>query len=140
MRNIIDRIRSAPTRRASKFRNRYSKRVESATPDFLEGRAIGSGTMTGAVGAGILTILEETVGVPFGASSDIVSVDPVDGGAIYTVNVNAPTQNMAQARAFIDSTTGFVSYLTDRFEIENAEVLNTRMARDTYQVEVLVED
>lgn len=135
-RKVEDRL----SERASTARQRVlNDPLERRVPRVGQ-RNIGEGIGAGLIEAGIAVILEETLGVPFGASSDIVDTTPVDGGMVYTVNVNAPVENMAKARAFIDSTTGFLSILTDNYEIDNAEVLNTRMLRDTYQIELLVED
>lgn len=134
---IAQKVKRRTGKRLSKIRNRPGMRIKKRTPDF-EKRNFGNGKIAGAIGAGIATILEDTVGLPFGASVDVTNVEPVEGGQLYTVNVNAPSQNMAEARAFIDSSTGFLSYLTDEFDIEGVEVLNHRMARDTYQIEVKV--
>lgn len=103
-------------------------------------RNIGGGIGVGIVQAGVAKILDDTVGVPFGSETEIVGIEPADGGYIYTVNIDAPTENMAQARAFLESGTGFTSILTDLLKVENTEVLKTRVLRDTYQVEVLIED
>lgn len=106
----------------------------------LENRNIGGGTAIGAASAAIAVVIEDTVGIPFGASSDIVGSRSVEGGTEYTVNVNAPFRNMAEARATIDSSTGFTSFLTDKIDIENVEIQRTRIFRDTYQIDVLVEE
>lgn len=103
-------------------------------------RNIGEGIGVGLVEAGIAKILEETLGIPFGSDTEIVDSNPTDGGMIYTVNVDAPLENMAKARGFLEGTTGFTSVLTDRYDVQNVEILKTRVLRDTYQVEVLVED
>lgn len=120
-------------------RTRLDGVVEENTPQF-ENRNIGGGTAVGAAAAAIATAVEDTVGLPFGASSDIVASRSVSEGTEYTVNVNAPFRNMAEARATIDSSTGFTSYLTDRIAIENVEIQRTRVFRDTYQIDVLVEE
>lgn len=103
-------------------------------------RNIGGGIGIGVVQAAIAKILDDTVGVPFGSDTEIIGMEPADNGVVYTVNVDAPTENMAQARAFLESGTGFTSILTDLLQVENVEVLKTRTLRDTYQVEVLIED
>lgn len=113
--------------------------IERNTLQF-ENRNIGGGTAIGAASAAIAVVIEDTVGIPFGASSDIVGSRSVEGGTEYTVNVNAPFRNMAEARATIDSSTGFTSFLTDRIDIENVEIQRTRVFRDTYQIDVLVEE
>lgn len=113
--------------------------IERNTLQF-ENRNIGGGTAVGAASAAIAVVIEDTVGIPFGASSDIVGSRSVEGGTEYTVNVNAPFRNMAEARATIDSSTGFTSFLTDRIDIENVEIQRTRVFRDTYQIDVLVEE
>lgn len=122
-----------------KFRNIPGSRIRSRVPNF-QNRNFGAGKGVGIVEAAIAVILSETVGVPFGADADVQSVEPAGNGTLYTVNVNAPTQNMAEARAFIDSGTGFTSILTDTLRVRNVELLDRRTLRDTYQIEVLIED
>jgi hypothetical protein len=96
----------------------------------------GDGSGAGAVGAAVLTIVEDTVGVPFGGSVDVINVEETNRGARYTVNVNAPTENIAESRAFIDSSTGFLSYFTDEYQVQDVEIENERVLRDTYQYEI----
>jgi len=134
---ILKKAQDRVSERVSSIRNRPGSRAEKVAPQF-ENRNLGGGVMTGAIAAGVATILEDTVGLPFGASVDIVNVEATEGGEIYTVNVNAPTENIAEARALIDSATGFTSYLTDTFSVESVDVLNHRIARDTYQIELKV--
>jgi len=149
--NILDNVDREPLPRKldrrfgdkfSDLRNRPGERMKGSFPKFQQ-RNIGGGVLVGAVEAAILVIIEDTIGVPFGSDADVVGVDAVEEtetGAVYTVNVNSPTQQIAEARAFIDSGTGFTTYLTDKLEVQNVEVLRTRTLRDTYQVDVLVED
>lgn len=136
---ITQRVSNRVSNRASQVRNRPSQRLQKRMPR-LGQRNIGEGIGAGMVEAGVAVILEETLGLPFGASSDVTDVEPVEGGHIYTVNVNAPVENMAQARAFIDSTTGFSSVLVDTLDVQSVEVLNTRPLRDTYQIKIRVQD
>lgn len=128
-----DRVKS----RFSKLRNRPSDAVERAAPS-LENRNFGGGQLAGTGLAGIAVILEDTLGIPFGASSDITNVEPVQDGQLYTVNVNAPTRVMSDARAAIDSTTGFTYLVTDNIEIRSIEKLDERIARDTWQIKLVV--
>lgn len=132
------RVRKKLSSRVSKARNEPGERIKSAAPTFGD-RNVGSGVFIGATGAAVATVLEDTLGIPFGATVDITDVEESGDEIVYTVDVNAPTENIAEARAFIDSTTGFVSYLTDEYEIEDAEIMTTRMVRDTYRVKVKVE-
>lgn len=122
---------------ASDLRNRIS--FGERFPKF-ENRNFGGGVGAGVVAAGIITIIEDTVGVPFGADAEIIGVEPQSDGILYTVNVNAPTQDIAEARAFIDAGTGFTTILTDLLDVRSVELTKTRMLRDTYQVQVMVED
>lgn len=124
---------------ASSIRNAPSEAVEKIAPQ-LENRNAGGGTMAGTALAGIAVLLEDTVGVPFGGSSDIINVESVSGGKLYTVNVNAPTGVMANAKATIDSTTGFTYVLTDEIEIRSMEKLDERVLRDTWEVKLLVKN
>lgn len=134
---IIRRIRNRAAEPFSRVRNKPGKAAQERLPK-AEVRNIGGGEVVGALGAGLATVLEDTLGVPFGASVDIVNVEPTNDGDIYTVNVNSPTENIARARAILDSGTGFTSYLVDEFDIDEAEVLNKRFLRDTYQIEVRI--
>lgn len=123
----------------NRIRNMPGSLIRARVPDFRN-RNFGAGKGVGIVEAAIATILSETVGVPFGADADVESVSSANRGTRYTVNVNAPTRNMAEARAFIDSGTGFTSVLTDTLRVESVELLDTRTLRDTYQIDILIED
>lgn len=135
IRKAEDRVGEA----MSRARNRPSKALQQRVPR-IPNRNIGQGVATGAIEAGIGIILEDTLGIPFGGNAEVTDVQPVNRGYVYTVDVNAPTENMARARAFISSTTGFTSLFTDLIDVENVEIINRRTLRDTYQVEILVED
>lgn len=153
MRPIRDAIGSEPP--MMEIQNRFSGRLSKArnAPGELlktdlkregilprsEKRNIGNGVAVGALEAGVAAILEQVIGFPLGASVDIIDSEVVDENTErYTVNVNAPTKNMAEVRAFIDSTTGFTSLITEKFELEKTTILRTRTVRDTHQVELLV--
>lgn len=136
---IWRRIENRVDDKASNLRNRPSKRLQKEVPKVGQ-RNFGEGLGAGFVQAGIAKILKETVGIPLGSDTEIVDTEPVEGGVLYTVNVDGPIENMSKARAFIEATTGFTSILTDELNVQNTEVLKTRVLRDTYQVEVLVED
>lgn len=125
--------------RLSSLRNRPGDMLSQRVPQ-IPNRNIGGGIAVGTVEAAIAIVLEETVGIPFGSDVEVVDTDSVRGGTLYTVNVDSPFRNMARARAFFESTTGFTSLLTDLLEVQSTEVLRTRTIRDTYQVEVLVQD
>lgn len=125
--------------RAHRIRNRPGSRIKKRAPKF-DKRNFGGGVGAGAVAAGVATLIEDTVGVPFGGSVDTLSVENVEDGQVYTVNVNAPTQNMAEARAFIDAGTGFTALLTDLLDVRDVEIQNTRVLRDTYEVKLKIED
>lgn len=131
------RIKKKLGNRANKIRNRPGDKAEEHIPNVLN-RNITPSRTAGAAGAMVATALEDVLGLPFGATVDVVDVQPSGEYDIYTVNVNAPTQNMAEARAFIDSTTGFTSYITDVYDVDEVEILNKRPLRDTYQIELRV--
>lgn len=143
--NIVDRepiwrrVEDAMDDAASDIRNAPGRNLRKQFPEF-DNRNFGGGIAIGSLEAAIAIILERTIGVPFGSDVEITDTEPTSGGTIYTVNVDAPFENMAQARAFFESQTGFTSLLMDTYNVENVEVLRTRPARDTYQVEMLVED
>lgn len=150
VRDALDRdpplmeLQNRVSRPASRARNTPGKLLKTDLQErgFLprtQKRNIGNGVAVGAIEAGIAVVLEQVIGFPLGASVDIIESEPIDETTErYTVNVNAPTMNMAEVRAFIDSSTGFTSLLTERFELQNTEVLRTRTVRDTYQVELLI--
>ena len=132
-------------RRASKrlaepghsVRSRVGSNVGNRVPEF-ENRNFGNGIGAGTVGAAAATIIEDTVGVPFGGSSDILDVKSVGEANEYTVNVNAPMEDMAKVRAFLDSSTGFLSLLTDELDVQSVELVDKRALRDTYEVRLQV--
>lgn len=146
IKNAVDR--EPLYRRVEKKLRKPTKRIRDApgstisrvAPTFQH-RNFGGGTGAGAVGAAVGVILEDTVGLPFGADSDVMDVQPSQGsdGTIYVVNVNAPTKNMAEARAFIDAGTGFTSLLTDVLDVEDVNVIDTRVLRDTYQITLKIQ-
>lgn len=136
---LVDRVQDAASGRASKWRNRPGNVLETVNPGLIDKRRFTEGKGVGALAEGGIVVLEDVIGVPFGASSDVIDVSQAEDGAyVYTVNVNAPTENMAEARALIDSGTGFSSYLTDQLDVESADIISTRVLRDTYQVKVKV--
>jgi hypothetical protein len=96
--------------------------------------------MVGALEAGIALLLKETVGLPLGSDVEVSDVEATQGGNIYTINVDAPFENMAEAQAFFEAGTGYTSIITDLIEVQETEVLRTRTVRDTYQIKVLVRD
>lgn len=123
----------------NRIRNAPGKRLQRRLPQFPN-RNFGGAVGVGVIEAGIALILEDTLGIPFGSDTEIVDSQPVQGGTLYTVNVDAPFENMAKARAFFESNTGFASLLTDLMDVESVEVLKTRTLRDTYQIQVEVQD
>lgn len=127
--------------RATRLRNRPGKRLTEGVPK-PEHRNVGGGQFVGAIEAMTATILEDVIGVPFGGSSDVINVEKADdgNGYIYTVNTNAPTMNMAQAKAFIDASTGYTSFFTDEYDVEEIEVIGSRTLRDTHQIKLRVKD
>lgn len=134
-RKVEDRLKD----RAHDIRNRPGQRVTNRFPNF-EHRNFGGGKAIGTLEAGIAFLLKETVGLPLGSDVEVSDVEPTQGGNIYTVNVDAPFENMAEAQAFFEAGTGYASLLTDLMEVQETEVLRTRSLRDTYQVKVLVRD
>lgn len=134
-RKLENRIGSAPRR----LRNRPGDALRKRVPEF-ENRNFGAGVGVGIVEAGIALVLKETVGVPLGSDTEAVGAEVTEEGVIYTINVDAPFRNMAEARAFLESGTGFTSVLTDKIDVRETEILKTRVLRDTYQIDVLVVD
>ena len=138
------RLQNAASGEASRVRNRPGEILKEDLQ--REGilvrsqkRNLGNGIVVGTLETGIAVLLDHVIGVPLGADVDIIDSEVVDEQTErYTVNVNAPTKNMAEVRAFLDSSTGFSGLLTEKFELEDTQVLRTRTVRDTYQVELLI--
>lgn len=139
--SVIRRVESRFSNPGHSIRSRMSGRIGNRVPEFQH-RNFGGGIGAGIVGAAVATILDDTVGIPFGGSADVVDVQPAEDGTgtLYRVNVNAPTENMAKARGFIDAGTGFSSVLTDVLDVQDVEVIGTRTLRDTYQVTLKIRD
>lgn len=135
--SIRSRIKDRLGRRTFRLRNKPGEALQRRMPSLGDSN-IGEGTLAGAITAGAAVVIEDTIGVPFGASADTYEVRREGEWVVYEVDVNAPSQNMAQARAFIDSTTGFTSFLMEEYNVEEAEVVKVRPLRDTYRVQVKV--
>lgn len=133
-RGVSDRVSDG----SSELRNKPGGALRRRIPRFSN-RNFGGGIAIGLVEAGVAMVLQRTVGIPFGSETEVSDARTTNRGTVYTVNVDAPTENMARARAFLEANTGFASVLTDLFDVDNVEVLRHRPVRDTYQVEILVE-
>lgn len=133
LRQVGDRL----DKRASNIRNRQSHRVQKATPS-LKRRNIGDGMAVGVVGS----LIEDFISsyIPIGSDTEVVGVRKEGEGVVYTVNTDAVFENMAKAEGFMESGTGLTSFITDKIDVEDVQILRTRPLRDTYQVEVYVED
>lgn len=121
----------------SERRNEIPMRVARNLPSFNE-RNFGGGFGIGYVAAAVAVILEDTVGIPFGADADVINVETDGDTFTYTIDVNSPFPKMAEARGAIDSSTGFTSVLTEKIDILSAEKIKERPVRDTYRVEVRI--
>ena len=97
------------------------------------------GTLTGAVFAAVVKVVGDTE-LPVGSDTEIVAVEDVDGGMLYTVNVDAPLKQQAMFQWMMEAATGFTSLFIDQFETSQPEAVRRRVARDTWQLEVLVKD
>lgn len=135
---VIRRISRRIGDRATKLRNRPSQAMQRAVPQ-VGNRNVGGGIGVGLVQAGVAVVLEETLGLPFGSDVEVTDTRQSGRGTIYSINVDAPTENMARARSFLEANTGFTSILTNEFDVSNVEIISHRPLRDTYQMEVLVE-
>jgi len=131
------RIAERTGKKTHPMRNRLSQKL-SDMPRVGE-RNVGEGIVASAVLSGAITILEDVVGVPFGGAVDTVGSEYSDGVTTYTVDVNAPTEGIAKARAFVNSGTGFTAYLTEKYDIQDVQVTGKRVARDTYRVKLRME-
>lgn len=122
-----------------RIRDKQDQRIEDVVPSFKE-RNFGGGRGVGILGAAIGTALEDVIGVPFGGSSSVVAIEEESDGVVYTVDVNSPFETMAEARAAIDSSTGYTSFVTEEMDTMEVDVLKTRVFRDTYRVELKIKD
>lgn len=136
---LFRRVENKIDTRASNARNATSDRLARRMPEF-EHRNIGDGFAVGVVQAAIGKILKDSLGLPFGSDAEITDVEARVEGTVYTLNVEAPTKNVAEVRSFFEAGAGFTSLLTDLLNVQRTEVLKQRVARDTYQVEILVVD
>lgn len=134
---VLRRVGDRLDDRSSNIRNRQSARVQTVTPS-LPRRNIGDGMAVGVIGSALEDLISTYV--PIGSDTEVVGVTGRGDGIVYTINTDAVFENMAKAEGFMESGTGFTSFVTDKIDVENAEVLRTRPLRDTYQVEVYVED
>jgi len=132
-RKASDRLKEPGHNARSVIGDNFGNRI----PEF-ENRNIGNGIGVGTVAAGVAVIIEDAVGVPFGGSSDILDVESAEDGNIYTVNANAPVEDMAKVKGFIDSSTGFISLLTDELDVQDVELVDKRALRDTYEVKLKI--
>lgn len=120
-----------------RVRNIPGSKIRANIPGF-QNRNFGEGKGIGFIEAAIQAIVQAYL--PLQADADVQSVSSTEGGTKYIVNVNASTEEMARARAFVDAGTGFTAILTDTLRVQNVEVIGTRTLRDTYQVELMIED
>lgn len=139
--NVVQRVEDRIDSQASNARNAPGEVARSLLPRVSD-RNIGAGIAIGVIEATIAIVLKDTIGIPVQSDVEIVdtAANPDGDGVIYTVNVDAPFENMARAEAFFDSTVGFTSLLTDSLNVTDVQVLKKRVLRDTYQVKILVED
>lgn len=137
---LAERIRNAVDAKAEAghyLRIRTEDAVVSVAPTWND-KNIHQGTLIGALTAAIASVAQTYV--PIRADTDVTDKEPVDGGILYTVDVNAAFRNQAMFRSMIDAGTGYTSLITDKFNIQDEEVIKKRPLRDTYQFKILVED
>lgn len=116
-------------------RDRVDKRINdfpirSDNPNFTPN------TMVGGVIVAAVTGIQDYVPVNTGAGAQLIDAQNQEGGTLYILDVDAPTQSMARFRAQFESGTGATSFWTDRLEVRSIEKTSTRVMRDTYRVEV----
>ena len=87
-------------RRPSNLRNLLNEKLVNKLGNRAPGK-VGQGELIGFLVGGAFLGLEEVIGVPLGATSDIVDVNAAEDGTIYTVNVNA----LASATFFVGALT-----------------------------------
>ena len=113
----------------SGFRNDLSRAVRETIPT-LEERNVGEGRL--------IALQLAPLGFMFGGTVDIEESESVQGGTLYTVNVNSVSENAAVASSYLSAGNGIASYVVDRLEREDVKVQNERILVDTYEVKVFV--
>jgi len=134
---IWRRVINKADKKASDIRNTPGKAIKNAAPK-MKNRNIGGGVGIGMVGAAIVKVAKDYA--PVDTSVSIVNTEQAHNGTLYTVNVDSPLSNVAEAEAFFESASGFTSILTDEYNIQDVNVVKTRLVRDTYEVKVFVHD
>lgn len=135
-RRVSDRV-NAKAEAGHEVRTYVGDRLVEVSPNF-DNENFNKGTITGAFVSAIAAVVNEYV--PIAADTEIVDSEPVQDGTRYTVNVDSPLESQARFRAMLESGTGWTSYLTDEFDMEDPQAIHKRPARDTWQVEVTVKE
>jgi len=114
-------------------------RIVDITPTW-QNENIDPGTLAGAMVAAISTTIDDFAPVDIASSAEIAGSEPIEGGARYTVNVDGVLPQQARFMAMMDAGTGFTSLFTDEMEVKDKGALRKRIARSTWQFEVVVKD
>lgn len=138
---LYEKVRDALDKRAGaahEARVNVGNKIVEITPNW-DNENINPGTATGAVMAGLASIVDELY-VPISADTEVAEVERVDGGVRYLVNVDSGFEQQARFRAMMEAGSGYTSLITDDFDLSDADVLTKRPGRDTWQFEVVVKD
>lgn len=136
---IIRRLEHRTNGPGGDFRNGPGRVIRNNVPEF-ENRNIGGGRVAGIIGATIAEFAQEALPLPYGVETEVTHVEDTEKGARYIVDVDAGTENIARARAFYDTGAGLASYLTDVLHVESVKLVNSRVLRDTYRLELEIEE
>jgi len=138
---IYERIKQQLDNRttaAHDVRTNIGDTIVSVTPNY-ENENINPGTATGVIMAGIATVLDQYA-VPMSADTEVADVESVENGTKYTVNVDAGFRQQARFRGMMEAGSGYTSFFTDGFEVSDMDSIRERLVRDTWQMDVVVED
>lgn len=138
---IVERIHKQlkPYKEPShKKRVEVGDKVVEVTPNWHNDN-LDRGSAFGAITAGIMHVLDDYA-IPLAGSSDIVNREDHPEGQLYTVIVDASFREQGMFRAMAESGTGFASLFVDEFDVEEENVKDKRIGRDSWEFEILVKE
>lgn len=139
---LYERARKQINARADKghtARVKLGEKIVEVTPNYAN-ENINPGTAAGAVVATLVSVSNTYVPSSlFFGDTEVTSVEKVDDGIIYDVNVDAIFQDEGRFRAMIESAQGIQSLITEEFEMQGeAEPFNKKPLQTTWQYRVKV--
>lgn len=139
---LYERVRKQINSRADgghEARLKLGDKIVEVTPNYANDN-INPGTAAGAVTAVLVSISNTYAPTSlFFGDTEVTSVEQMDDGAIYDVNVDAIFENEGKFRAFIESGQGIQSLVSEDFEmIDKPEPFNKKPLQTTWQYKVKV--